>query len=427
MFVLWHRYILERTRSIARCFILCNCLLLLVQAAHGGAYQRTKDGKTLVWNNYPSKDDVASWSGARDASGYATGKGTLTWYQTEKGFRTGSLLPAKGSIVAVSRYSGKMVRGKFNGPVLNVDADGKKFQLTFVDGVKRRDRTPEPTPVPDQQHNEHLSEITAASTPAEGPAPSPTITESPTATPFRGMMAEGESASRPFVAKATPSPSGETPVVEVASIRSPVSSAPPPPVSSTSDGLDSAVRDRIISDFKAETSTVLSQVGEATGNFRGIDRLDSVAKLPTPVSESVGSLVQRARNFRSKIGYETALRECRGETETVDALSAVDQVTRSIAGNDVSDANSKLTDFLKNNPEPVGDSEKPLWQYLASMRQVCSRLEKDADTHLQRAQSLAAAGRPSEAIREYQEAYRMFPNPATAEKIRQLQTNSLGL
>jgi len=68
-----------------------------------------------------------------------------------------------------------------------------------------------------------------------------------------------------------------------------------------------------------------------------------------------------------------------------------------------------------------------LWRYLTAMRSLCSRLEKDADIHLQRAQSLASASRTSDAIREYQEAYRTFPNPNTAEKIRQLQDNSLGL
>jgi len=41
---------------------------------------------------------------------------------------------------------------------------------------------------------------------------------------------------------------------------------------------------------------------------------------------------------------------------------------------------------------------------------------------MQRAESFAAANRTSEAIREYQEAYRIFPNPASAEKIRQLQS-----
>jgi len=61
------------------------------------------------------------------------------------------------------------------------------------------------------------------------------------------------------------------------------------------------------------------------------------------------------------------------------------------------------------------------------MRQLCSQLESDAKVHVQRAESLAAASRTADAIREYQEAYRIFPNPVTAEKIRQLQNNSLGL
>jgi hypothetical protein len=68
-----------------------------------------------------------------------------------------------------------------------------------------------------------------------------------------------------------------------------------------------------------------------------------------------------------------------------------------------------------------------LWQYLTSIQQVCGRLQRDAEIHSRRAESFAAAGRTSEAIRELQEAYRIFPNPGTAEKIRQFQANSLGL
>jgi hypothetical protein len=183
----------------------------------------------------------------------------------------------------------------------------------------------------------------------------------------------------------------------------------------------------MITDFKEQTQAVFSRVGDATGNFHEIDQLDSVQQLPGPVSESVASLVDRARDFRAKLGYETALSECRTETETVDALSAVDQSTRNIAGNNASAANSGLTDFLKNNPEPMVDTQGPLWRYLTSMRLLCSRLEKEAEIHSQRAGAFASAGRTGDAIREYQEAYRTFPNPATAEKIRQLQKNSLGL
>ena len=39
---------------------------------------------------------------------------------------------------------------------------------------------------------------------------------------------------------------------------------------------------------------MLFQVAGATGNFRGFDRLDSVEKLPAPISENVNSLVKRA-------------------------------------------------------------------------------------------------------------------------------------
>ena len=48
-------------------------------------------------------------------------------------------------------------------------------------------------------------------------------------------------------------------------------------------------------------------------------------------------------------------------------------------------------------------------------------LVDEAETHLQQAQSLDSAGKTSEALREYQEIYRTYPNPITAAKIRQLE------
>src|SRR5437016_4339146 len=82
--------------------------------------------------------------------------------------------------------------------------------------------------------------------------------------------------------------------------------------------------------------------------------------LPSSVSESVDSLVDRARDFRARVGYEIALSECRTETQTVDALSSLDQASRSITRNDATDARAKLIDFLKNNPEPTLDTQRPL-------------------------------------------------------------------
>ncbi|HEV2047317.1 MAG TPA: hypothetical protein VGQ95_12065, partial [Chthoniobacterales bacterium] len=349
--------------------------------------QHTRDRRTLIWNNYPRRDDGATWSGERDSNGFATGYGTLTWHKVQRAIVTGSNIPSKARAAVISRYSGKMVRGKLDGLVTNVDANGKVFHGTFVNGSKADDWIAGPTSTADQQLNERVSRsVVNAHPPAEGP-------------PRVAAVAS----TRPF----TPPTSATAP--------------------STPAAVEPEVKSRMITDFKEQTQAVLSRVGDATGDFHEIDRLDSVQQLPAPVAKSVGSLVDRARDFRSKVGYETALRECRSETETVDALSAVDQSTRNIAGNDASAANSGLTDFLKNNPEPMVDTQRPLWRYLTSMRLLCSRLEKEAEIHLQRAGAFALAGRTGDAIREYQEAYRTFPNPATAEKIRQLQRNSLGL
>src|ERR1700680_2741847 len=90
-----------------RSFFLCSALLPLffVNGAYAdGAYQRTKDGKTIIWNNSPEPGDAAAWSGKRDNEGYAAGYGTLTWYTTKEVVVTGSNIPSSQH-VATSRYS----------------------------------------------------------------------------------------------------------------------------------------------------------------------------------------------------------------------------------------------------------------------------------------------------------------------------------
>jgi len=85
--------------------LFCCGLLILVRVALGaaGEYQQTRDGKTQVWNADPKPGDSASWQGSRDKERYATGFGTITWYN------------ANGTVSAV--YYGNMVNGKLEGPV----------------------------------------------------------------------------------------------------------------------------------------------------------------------------------------------------------------------------------------------------------------------------------------------------------------------
>jgi hypothetical protein len=110
-----------------RLVLICGTLLVLVEATRGdGKFQSTRDGRTLVWNNHPKPGDVAVWSGARNADDYARGFGQLTWYTKERGFMRPQLY---------ARYWGRMVNGKFEGPV-NVHVQRRTRYAIFMDGAR---------------------------------------------------------------------------------------------------------------------------------------------------------------------------------------------------------------------------------------------------------------------------------------------------
>jgi ketosteroid isomerase-like protein len=177
-----------------RSLFVCSALLLFASVAYGaGSYQRTRDGKTLVWNDSPKRGEEATWSGKRDKNGFAAGSGTLTWYKVEPTIVTGSNIPdARRYAVVINRYSGKMVRGKWKGAVTYVDANGKRLQATFVNGGKRPvNRPPHPTP------ERTPAPATPTLTRAPEQSPSPAAQETPTAVPQQtATLAPEQTATR---------------------------------------------------------------------------------------------------------------------------------------------------------------------------------------------------------------------------------------
>lgn len=135
--------------NVCRVFV-CFLLILIANVAQGdGNYQRTRDQKTIVWNNSPEPGDVAVWSGARDKEGYAAGYGTLTWYTWKRANLTGSNIPLNKYTI-VGRYSGNMVRGKLDGPVMGSNATGKTLHAAFVDGRRVSDWGDEAVAAPEK-------------------------------------------------------------------------------------------------------------------------------------------------------------------------------------------------------------------------------------------------------------------------------------
>ncbi len=177
--------------STRRFFVQSTLLaLLFTGAALAGQYQLTKDDKTLVWNEDYNSGGLVSWSGKRDADGYATGYGTLTWYAPEDILATGSNLPRKHYRI-LSRVSGTMAHGKFEEAPAHATTQAtiepakpkKKEWLSIF--FKPRSK-PTPAPVEGTPKPRPKSSSTHIETTAQKPDPAPTnaaASPTPTATP----------------------------------------------------------------------------------------------------------------------------------------------------------------------------------------------------------------------------------------------------
>jgi hypothetical protein len=166
--------------------------LLFPGVARAGQYQLAKDNRTLVWNERHSRGDLVSWSGKRDADGYATGYGTLTWYVPEGTLETGSNLPRKHYRIS-RRVSGTMVHGKFEEAPPNATAQAtvepakpkKKGWLSIFFKPRPKptpalvEATPKPRPKSSSTHIQATAQepspapINAAASPTPAATPSP--------------------------------------------------------------------------------------------------------------------------------------------------------------------------------------------------------------------------------------------------------------
>ena len=180
----------------------------------------------------------------------------------------------------------------------------------------------------------------------------------------------------------------------------------------------------MIAEFQKQIAFVMAQVKEATGNFREVERLDQVKALPPTASSHVTLLANQARLFRAQLGYEVTFYECLSEMQAVDSLVVIDEATRDIAAKDTPTARKNMSVFRSRYSEPTAESQKPVWRYIVSLYSLCDRLKTEAQEHLTRAHSFELEGKKVEALREYQEISRIYPNAITTEKIRQLQNRT---
>jgi hypothetical protein len=180
----------------------------------------------------------------------------------------------------------------------------------------------------------------------------------------------------------------------------------------------------MIAELKEQTRSVLTEVSKATTNFLPLVRLSDVSALPQPASVDIDALGKRVIDYRQKLGYEVAFYECGPETAIAYALVLVDETIRDLSAQNAPAARTKLQHFLKRYPRPTRDDQKLLWRYIGSTYLLCNRGRDEVVKRFPHAESLEKGGKKSEALREYQEMNRIYPNPVTVAKIKALEATS---
>jgi uncharacterized protein YecT (DUF1311 family) len=543
--------------------ILAWLSLLLVASSTlaAGTYQLTKEGATYVWNNYPRPGDEATWSGAKDNEGYATGEGVVTWSKRGK---------------FMTRYWGRMIRGKLEGPVMNEDASGKKFRGTFINGVKSGDwaavtdfpANPNYTdrePLGDflnrkdaeitaayraclaafrdsaakeslriaqrawivfSNKNEAAAELAGArrgltreelireaagevearteqlrtffNLPAQDlgacrrdwDAAERDLTAvynqvlAMLASDEQDRLRDAERAWVEFREKSATSHRGDTsgrasiwdrvvidrrrtqelrdfylnrisgrapgsspstessqspalssegkfsqlvPDTSAAARITPLPTPVTTPMAAPSiNPADIAVRARIILDFKDDVKALFTNVSNGAA-FKQFASLKEIIPLPTSTSEAITKGAERAREFRSKIGYAESLRECGAETALIDALVAYDQSIRALHSGDGPMAQTTISSFLRDHGQAPAQDYNAVWASLGSLNLVFKDASNDASRHLEEAQQLVTADKTTEAIKKYELANTVFPDPKIARTVKRLKEESLGL
>ena len=114
-----------------------------IQAApdHPG-YSVDRRSGCWVWNDDPQPVEAVTWTGGCDASGRASGRGTVEWHVDGKLFQTitGEFRNGDVSGVAIvidedrNRYEGKSRGGRYNGRGVLTFTDGRRYEGEFQNG-----------------------------------------------------------------------------------------------------------------------------------------------------------------------------------------------------------------------------------------------------------------------------------------------------
>jgi hypothetical protein len=158
--------------------------------------------------------------------------------------------------------------------------------------------------------------------------------------------------------------------------------------------------------------------------------ISDLAKLK-PISKELYKELEVAVDRWKALQKELTVADARKSGEQavpgLQAAIAWARATELFATLEANRAAAVLREFLAQYSAATNPELTPIWDRMLELYKTCQQRETEAKVHLGKAQQLAASGKNSQAISEYQAAFELFPDSSVTKKIESLRKESLGL
>lgn len=217
----------------------------------------------------------------------------------------------------------------------------------------------------------------------------------------------------------SPAPITPTPTQELPS-------PPSPPPQEISPNLEDI---KAVYQFQDEAKGVLKSLIDKKDDpfFKQADAIKNVPELPADISAQISNLDTKYAGLLQKPDSDKLLQPALNECSAVELLVSWSIFAHKFRAGSLDEAGRVILKALSQKPTDITPAYLPVWQTVGNWQAVFLTDESKYFEHIGKAERLAALGKSSAAITEYQAAYDLIQTPNIPEKIKQLRLESLGL
>jgi tetratricopeptide (TPR) repeat protein len=186
---------------------------------------------------------------------------------------------------------------------------------------------------------------------------------------------------------------------------------------------------KALADFQNDARAVLNAflAKKDDSFFKKADALKNAPQLQAEISNQITNLNARYSALLDRHYADKLLEPASNESAVVELLVSWSKFTQALKAGHMVDAELAIQKGFSLTPKNIAADYFPFWQAVGNWHALFVTEEPKYQEHMQKGTWFAALGKTSSAIKEYQAAYDLIPNPAIPDMMKKCREESLGL